>query len=92
MTLREQLQTKRANYARTLQQCDIRVLQAERDLLDAKEARAGAQVGLQVLDETIQTIDAAEAAEKQAAAKPVGPVTPPAGPTARNTAETPAGR
>lgn len=92
MNLREKLQAKRANYSRTLQQCDIRVMQAERALDEAREARAGAQTGLQVLDETIQDIDAAELAEKQAATKPAGPGTPPASPVAPGGRGTPAGR
>jgi len=77
-TLRDKLATKQANLRRSLGQCDVRVLKLERELQEAREARAACQGALQVADETLADMEAAEVAE---AAKP-GPAT--AGATARN--------
>lgn len=91
-TLVKKLLEKRANYARTLTQCDVRVMQAERALNDAREARAGAQTGLQVLDETLEDMRAADLAEKQAGTAPAAPSTPAGSPRPVNGERTAAAR
>jgi len=49
----ERLQAKRANLQRSLQQADLRVLVAERELQETKEARAACTAALRILDETL---------------------------------------
>lgn len=52
----ERLQVKRTNLQRSLQQADLRVLVAERELQETREARAACSAALRVVDETIAEI------------------------------------